>query len=85
MPARMHISLALADGPKSISAPVSFWYSQRHWMGVPGSSTLDMQRVYHPVFNEWLALGGTPAGTAHAQRDSTDREITFLTATLGGH
>lgn len=56
-----------------------------HWMGVPGTSTLDMQRVYHPVFNEWLALGGTPAGTAHAQRDSTDREITFLTATLGGH
>jgi len=32
-----------------------------------------------------LALGGTPSGIAHAQRESTDREIAFLARTLGGH
>ena len=55
-----------------------------HWMGVPGSPTFGMDKTYHPILMQELAIGGTPAGIAHAQRASTDREIAFLREHLGG-
>ena len=52
---------------------------------VPGQTTLGLDKTYDPMFQAWLAIGGTPPGIAHAQRASTDREIAFLAEHLGGH
>jgi dienelactone hydrolase len=42
--------------------------SAGHNVGTPGSPTLGADEVQHPITKEWLALGGTPAGIAHASR-----------------
>jgi hypothetical protein len=53
-----------------------------HGIGLPGMPTTDLV-LEHPIFHELMMLGGTPAGTAHAQRDGTERIVTFLDRALG--
>src|SRR5262249_39833839 len=52
-----------------------------HAIGVPGAPTTDLV-IDHPIFHVLLALGGTPAGTAHAQRAGTERMLHFLDSAL---
>jgi acetyl esterase/lipase len=55
--------------------------SAGHWIGLPGSSTMNSQRYFDGGY--WIELGGTPAGAAAAQRDSNTRMRAFLERTLG--
>ncbi|MCA9595105.1 MAG: acyl-CoA thioesterase/BAAT N-terminal domain-containing protein [Myxococcales bacterium] len=48
-----------------------------HFSPVVGSPTVGLHRAYHPITKQWLALGGTPAGTAHAKRNA-DTKIRAL-------
>lgn len=50
-------------------------------VSVPTTSAMHTQQ---PVDGRYLALGGTPAGIAHAARDADGRIRAFLAATLGG-
>ena len=58
--------------------------SAGHWIGLPGSSTMDSQRFFDAASDYWVEIGGTPAGVAAAQRDSNTRLRAFLARTLGG-
>jgi len=51
-----------------------------HGIGAPGLPTTHAAVVEHPITHEWLALGGTPAGIAHAARDAFDQKRAFLAA-----
>jgi dienelactone hydrolase len=53
-----------------------------HNVGTPGSSTLEAHRAFHPITKEWLALGGTAAGIAHASRQADQKIKTFLEQAL---
>ena len=50
--------------------------------GIPGVPTALSTATVHPLTGELLALGGTPKGIAHAQRDSLTRIEKFLAAAL---
>jgi dienelactone hydrolase len=52
-----------------------------HHLGLPGLPTTDPALVKSER-QIWLALGGTPAGIAHAQRDSFERKRAFLARAL---
>ena len=54
-----------------------------HAIGVPGVPTTGSTAVKHPISEEWLALGGTPSGIAHAARDAFERKKAFFARTLG--
>ena len=52
-----------------------------HIVGNPGLPTTDLSVV--PLSgNTWLAIGGTPAGTARAARDGFERRRAFLAKAL---
>jgi len=53
-----------------------------HLFGPPGSPTLDLYAVREPGSSQWTVLGGTPAGTAHAQREAHTRTLAFLATAL---
>jgi hypothetical protein len=50
-----------------------------HFSPTVGSPTVGLHRSFHPIAQKWLALGGTPAATAHAKRDA-DTKIRALLA-----
>jgi dienelactone hydrolase len=52
-----------------------------HAVGLAGMPTTDLV-LEHPILHELFMLGGTPAGTAHAQRDATNRIVKFLADAL---
>jgi dienelactone hydrolase len=52
-----------------------------HDIAVPGFPTTDLV-IDHPILHVLLALGGTPAGTAHAQRAGIERILQFLDGAL---
>jgi dienelactone hydrolase len=52
-----------------------------HVLGVPGLPTTDPQ-LFQGAGDVWIALGGTPAGVAHAARDAFERKRGFLAAAL---
>jgi fermentation-respiration switch protein FrsA (DUF1100 family) len=47
-----------------------------------GYPTTDLLRTLDPSFGGWLALGGTPQGIAHGQRDVETRRRAFFAANL---
>jgi dienelactone hydrolase len=49
----------------------------------PGLPTTNANLVFIPNVGGWFALGGTPVGTAHAERDADTRIRKFLRRTLG--
>lgn len=49
-----------------------------HVLGLPGMPTTDLSVVFDVTRREWLALGGTPRGTAKAQRDVYRRVTRFV-------
>jgi pimeloyl-ACP methyl ester carboxylesterase len=49
-----------------------------HVLGLPGMPTTDVSVVYDATLRRWLSLGGTPQGTARAQRDIYRRVTTFV-------
>jgi acetyl esterase/lipase len=53
-----------------------------HSIGSPGWPTGEAYVVMHPVSREWIVLGGTPRGTAHAERASWLLVRDFLEAHL---
>jgi dienelactone hydrolase len=53
-----------------------------HAIGPPGWPTGESYVVMHPVSREWLVLGGTPRGTARAERESWLLVRDFLEAHL---
>lgn len=53
-----------------------------HAIGTPGWPTGESYVVMHPVSREWIVLGGTPRGTAHAERESWLLVRDFLDAHL---
>lgn len=52
-----------------------------HHLGVPGLPTTDPALIRSQA-KIWIALGGTPAGIAHAARDAFERKRTFLAKAL---
>lgn len=54
-----------------------------HAIGLPGSSTFGLDEVFVPELDLWLVLGGTPQGTARAQRAANTAMRAFLERTLG--
>jgi dienelactone hydrolase len=52
-----------------------------HLIGLPGLPTTD-RYFDHPTLHVLLDAGGTPVGTAHAQRDATERILAFLAKRL---
>ena len=55
-----------------------------HGIGRPYFSTMDINHVTHPLTGRTLSLGGTPAGTARARKDSWQRMLAFLDENLRG-
>ena len=53
-----------------------------HFIFVPGIPTGGQSESYQANSNTWLAIGGTPAGTAHAARDADGKIRAFLSAAL---
>jgi dienelactone hydrolase len=53
-----------------------------HGLGSPGYPTTGSTVVQHPISKEWIELGGTPVGIAHANRESFERKRAFLGAAL---
>ena len=49
-----------------------------HVLGLPGMPTTDVSVVYDVTLRRWLSLGGTPQGTARAQRDIYRRVTAFV-------
>jgi hypothetical protein len=54
-----------------------------HLIGLPGQPTTDLA-IVHPVYQELIFFGGTPAGTAHAQRAGWSEVLGFFEKNLGG-
>lgn len=52
-----------------------------HYLSAPGLPTTDPSLIRSDR-QIWIALGGTPAGIAHAQRDAFERRRTFLAKAL---
>ncbi len=52
-----------------------------HYLSAPGLPTTDPSLIRSDR-QIWLALGGTPAGIAHAQRDAFERRRAFLAKAL---
>ena len=55
-----------------------------HGIGRPYTSTMEINRAVHPLTRRVIALGGTPAGTAHARDDSWRHILAFLDDHLRG-
>jgi dienelactone hydrolase len=55
-----------------------------HGIGRPYVSTMDINRMVHPLTGRVLALGGTPAGTAKAREESWRHVLAFLGENLRG-
>jgi dienelactone hydrolase len=53
-----------------------------HGIGRPYTSTMEINRVVHPLTHRVIDLGGTPAGTAHAREDAWKHILAFLDAHL---
>jgi len=53
-----------------------------HNVGRPGSPSIGSHRVLHPITQQWLALGGTPRGVAHARRQADDKIRALLESAL---
>jgi dienelactone hydrolase len=49
-----------------------------HFIGMPGWATTESYAFPDDRFGAWLVMGGTAAGTAHAQRVADDRIRAFL-------
>lgn len=52
-----------------------------HYLGAPGRPTTDPSLIRSDR-HIWIALGGMPAGIAHAQRDAFERRRAFLAKAL---
>ncbi len=55
-----------------------------HSLGTPGIPTTGSDKYYMTDYKMWMALGGTPAGTARAARESDTRIRRFLEKSLAG-
>jgi len=49
----------------------------------PGQSTLDSTAYYHPTYDVWFDVGGTPEGNAAAERAGNTALRAFLERALG--
>ncbi|NUO54851.1 MAG: hypothetical protein HOV80_38920 [Polyangiaceae bacterium] len=49
----------------------------------PGSSTLDSTAYYHPGYDVWFDVGGTPAGNAAGERAGNSATRAFLERAIG--
>jgi dienelactone hydrolase len=70
----------LSDRRHSPEDSVKCFIDAGHWIGNPGYPTTDLTFV-HPVFHDLEFFGGTPSGTAHAQREGWQLVLSFLSST----
>ena len=80
-PAATESSVASAHDTK-FADHIECYPDAGHFIGSPGFPTTGAVEVQHPITHEWLALGGTPAGIARADRQAYNRKRAFLDEAL---